>query len=358
MSDDPQAARRLQRQLTAFLAQARQNEQKLHRFQQQEMAFITADGLGDLLDVLFDDYPRRFDLDAVSLRLADPEYEIRRILEELDRLPDNRLQFPDTPLPTDTRPRLGPLSATQVRDHFPGHDTIASAALLPLHRQQRCLGLLAIGSHRRERFASGAATDFLERLAAVLAVCIENALNHERVRRLGLLDPLTGLHNRRYFAARLPEEVSQARRSGAPLCALYLDIDHFKAINDTHGHARGDEVLQWIAQTLKSQMRRNDVLARLGGEEFGILLADTEPATAMDIGERIRLAIAHGSRDCLPFPVTVSLGCSSLDSHDRNDDPEILGEALLTAADEGLYAAKHGGRNQVVFRKMGKEENA
>ena len=351
MNDDPQEASRLRRQLKAFLAQAQQNERKLQRFQQQEVAFMAAAGLGELLDTLFNDYPQRFDLDAVTLRLVDPEHEIRRILTELERLPEPRLLFVDMPLPADTAPWLGPLTAAEAQEHFPGLPPPASAALLPLRRQRRCLGQLAIGSGRRERFITGSATDFMERLADVLAVCIENAINHERIKRLGLVDPLTGLNNRRYFDARLTEEIGQARRTGRPLACLFLDIDHFKQVNDTHGHGVGDRVLQIVANTLKSQMRLNDVLARMGGEEFAVLLADTDQATAMDIAERIRLAVAHGTRDALPFPVTLSIGCSTLADEDTST-PEAAGQRLLEEADTALYQAKEAGRNRVALHRQ------
>ncbi len=351
MNDDPQAASRLRRQLKAFLRQAQANERKLQRFQQQEVAFMAAAGLGELLDTLFTDYPRRFELDAVTLRLVDPDHEIRRILTELERLPDPRLLFVDRPLPADTAPWLGPLTAAAAQEHFPDLPAPASAALLPLRRRHRCLGQLAIGSGRRERFIAGSATDFMERLADVLAVCIENALNHERIKRLGLVDPLTGLHNRRYFDARLIEEIGQARRTGRPLACLFLDIDHFKQVNDTHGHGVGDRVLQIVANTLKSQMRLNDVLARMGGEEFAVLLADTDQATAMDIAERIRLAVAHGTRDALPFPVTLSIGCSTL-AGEATSTPEAAGARLLEEADTALYQAKQAGRNRVALHRQ------
>jgi len=349
MNDDPREASRLRRQLRAFVSQARQNERKLQRFLQQEVAFMAAGGLPALLEELFVHYPQRFQLDTVRLQLADPDHDIRHILGELDLLNVPQLTLFENGLPEQESVELGPIDPGESERLFGSDAAIQSQARLPLQRQSRLLGRLLLGSRQQERFIAGAATDFLERLSSVLAVCIENALNHERLKRLGLVDPLTGLHNRRYFDARLAEEISQARRSGAPLCALYLDIDHFKAINDRYGHAEGDRVLQWIAQALKGQMRRNDVLARLGGEEFGILLADTDPNTAMDIAERIRLAIAHGSAEALPFPITISIGCSTLNAESRVSDATV-GARLLEAADQGLYQAKRTGRNRVVFQ--------
>ncbi len=348
MNDHPREATRLRRQLRAFVSQAQENERKLQRFLQQELAFMAAGGLPELLRELFTDYPARFALDAVTLQLMDPAHEIRHILQELALLPDPRLQLVAS-VPGETPTIfLGPVIPQQAQAHFPDDPEIRSMARLPLTRQSRLIGVLALGSHQPERFITGSATDFMARLATVLAVCIENALNHERIKRLGLVDALTGLHNRRYFDARLVEEISHARRTTTPLCCLYIDIDHFKQINDQYGHARGDQILQWLANTLKSQMRRNDVLARLGGEEFAVLLTETEPATAMDIAERIRLAVAHGSRAGLAFPVTISIGVSTLD--DDALAPDRAGQCLLHAADQGLYQAKRSGRNRIVFQ--------
>ena len=349
MNDDPQDAIRLRRQLKAFVSQAQENERKLQRFLQQELAFMAAGGLPELLQELFANYPARFALDAVTLQLVDPAHEIRHILQDLALLPDSRLQIVETDAEETPAVYLGPVMPEQAQACFPDDPDIQSMARLPLFRQSRRIGVLVLGSHQHERFIRGSATDFLERLATVLAVCIENALNHERIKRLGLLDALTGLHNRRYFDARLMEEICHARRTKTPLCCLYIDIDHFKQINDQHGHARGDRILQWLANTLKSQMRSNDVLARLGGEEFAVLLAETEPTTAMNIAERIRLAVAHGSEAGLSFPVTISIGVSTLVDDDAHS-PERAGQCLLDAADQGLYQAKRSGRNRIAFQ--------
>ena len=118
----------------------------------------------------------------------------------------------------------------------------------PLVRNRQLIGCLNIGSVQQERFIQGSATDFLERLAAIVAVCFENAFNHERLKLLGLLDPLTGIHNRRYFDERLDEEISRSLRQKERLSCLFLDIDHFKQFNDIYGHHIGDLVLAGSCQ--------------------------------------------------------------------------------------------------------------
>jgi diguanylate cyclase (GGDEF)-like protein len=213
------------------------------------------------------------------------------------------------------------------------------------------------------RFSAGNSTDFLERLAALAAICLDNALVAERLKLVGLTDALTGVHNRRYFESRCLEEVKAAQRSGESLVCLLLDVDHFKRINDSHGHPAGDAVLRQIGQIIRGQLRGNDVVARYGGEEFVLLLPDTPLDGGIDTADRIRLAIAaaampvqgeHGET----LHVTVSLGVAQLlveggNSEAANDVParrpaaEESMKLLVQRADQALYAAKQAGRNRV-----------
>lgn len=359
MSDNPTTeVTQLRRQLKAYISQAHNNEQKLLRFQEQELKFISANGLEELLDSLLYEYRRSFNLDAVTLLLHDPEFEIRHILENLgllhkhqdllfyDDLADINPLFPDI-----LKPRLGLCRDDCARLLFPNTSPAPdSSAVFPLVRNRQLIGSLNIGSSNQERFIAGSATDFLERLAAVVAVCFENALNHERIKLLGLIDPLTGIHNRRYFDERLLEETSRALRLGRPLSCLFLDIDHFKQFNDRFGHPVGDEVLREVASTIKSQMRASDVLARFGGEEFAILLIQMDQEEALDIAERIRARIASQ-----PFQIsagadeniTVSVGCAILTGIEDTAMVEDASRNLLNQADQALYKAKAAGRNQV-----------
>jgi two-component system, cell cycle response regulator len=120
------------------------------------------------------------------------------------------------------------------------------------------------------------ATNFIEWLAAVASVCLENVANNERLKHIGLTDALTGVHNRRYFDQRLREEVDRALRKGQPLSCLLVDVDHFKHVNDKHGHLIGDAVLREVAEQIKDQLRLSDAMARYGGEEFAVLLVQTD----------------------------------------------------------------------------------
>lgn len=167
----------------------------------------------------------------------------------------------------------------------------------------------------------------------------------DRLDRLASRDELTGLLNRRAFNQRLAEEHSRARRAGQPIAVLMLDLDHFKMLNDSHGHAAGDVVLQALTWTTDGILRREDIFARLGGEEFCVLLPGTNGAGAMLVAERIRTAI-EGLR--VPYgtetlTLTASIGVAIVGP--RDSDPAIT----LQAADAALYRAKDRGRNTVVM---------
>jgi two-component system cell cycle response regulator len=153
-------------------------------------------------------------------------------------------------------------------------------------------------------------------------------------------DELTGLPNRRFLLTQLSALVSGARRHERPLSVVMVDIDHFKAVNDTHGHAAGDSVLAAVATTLSERLREEDWVGRLGGEEFLALLPDEDPEGAAVVAEGLRSAIEHiGVREGTEtLRVTVSVGWATLE---EGEDAE----GLLRRADEALYAAKAAGRN-------------
>ncbi|HEU0152295.1 MAG TPA: diguanylate cyclase [Arenimonas sp.] len=165
---------------------------------------------------------------------------------------------------------------------------------------------------------------------------------------LAMTDGLTGLANRRHFGDQLAREVTRCAEKGKPLALVTMDIDHFKAINDTYGHPAGDAVLRRVAMLLEEQVRGGDLLARVGGEEFAVLALETPMSEALPLAERLRAAIEGAGpiavgRDAVP--VTISLGVAVLWS--RQGDLLKAPERLLAAADDALYRAKRNGRNRV-----------
>ncbi len=163
---------------------------------------------------------------------------------------------------------------------------------------------------------------------------------------LAVTDPLTGLHNRRYLETHLSGLVEKVGNRGKALTLLALDIDHFKAINDNHGHDVGDRVLQEFAQRVQAEVRGLDLVSRTGGEEFIVVLPYTNTDQAHLIAERIRESICRSQfesgGDCAPLDVTVSIGVSAL------DDPMDQPDDLMKRADLALYDAKRSGRNCVM----------
>lgn len=162
---------------------------------------------------------------------------------------------------------------------------------------------------------------------------------------LSVTDALTGLANRRRLMTRLDEEVQRARRYKTPLSVVMIDIDHFKDVNDTHGHAMGDMVLRNIGAMLKASVRATDLAARYGGEELTLILAHTDGPGAVQVAENLREKFAEleHTLDGVTIRKTVSMGVSSRDG--QGEVP--TSEDLLKVADEALYRAKQGGRNRV-----------
>jgi len=206
-----------------------------------------------------------------------------------------------------------------------------------------------VGGHRAEASA-GTVSQFV----AAVSTALGNALLYRAVAEATLRDGLTGLYNHRYFQERLVGEIARAERSGKPISLLFFDIDHFKSLNDKHGHPTGDKVLVGFAEILRNssrvsdvgfKLRNDDIAARYGGEEFCLILPETARADAKQKGERLRLAV-----ETFPFPgresqpgnaVTVSIGLAEY-PRDATD-----AKSLIEAADMALYAAKRGGRNRL-----------
>lgn len=177
---------------------------------------------------------------------------------------------------------------------------------------------------------------------AMAVVVIGGLVNH--LQKLSQTDHLTRLPNRRSVLTAVNREHDLYRRSGHAYSVLVIDIDFFKRVNDTHGHAAGDEVLIGVAQTMKACARATDVVARFGGEEFLVFLPNTDEEQAYAMAERMRLAVMTGNHASVspPLAVTISAGISTVAPHDA-----VIDE-VIARADRALYQAKHCGRNQVV----------
>ena len=190
---------------------------------------------------------------------------------------------------------------------------------------------------------------YLEQLTRQSAITINRANAYSKILQYATIDALTNLNNRRQFEIRLKQEIATTKRQNNPLCAMMIDIDFFKKVNDTYGHASGDAVLRGVARIIKSALRESDIPARYGGEEFAVLLPYTHIEEAQIVGERLRKAVESSSIaidvegvDTKEIQVTISMGLAEFNKTET-------GEELFERADKALYEAKTSGRNKVCL---------
>ncbi|MCH7853023.1 MAG: sensor domain-containing diguanylate cyclase [Proteobacteria bacterium] len=355
---------RAKRLLAVLTEEVEKNGDILQRSQQRELALLQADDLAALFKQLLFGLKESYRLDAVTVVLCDPDHDIRHLLlatgAGMDEFPG--LIFIDalaglSPQYVALRhPWLGAYSAPDHQLILPQTETNASIAMIPLQHKGKLLGSINFCSADAERFTPVYAIDFFDHLGVIASFALENAVNRARLRRSGFTDVLTGWNNRRYLQVRLVEELARARRDATMLICLMLDIDYFKRINDTFGHAAGDEVLKEIAQRIESQVRASDVAARYGGEEFVILLPNTDAASGELLAERIRTEIASIPVDIgrqEGVTVTVSIGIAGIAPQRDDLDLKTVGESLIARADVALYRAKSAGRDQIAVDTEG-----
>lgn len=221
---------------------------------------------------------------------------------------------------------------------------IHAAIAAPLMIGSRFLGVIGIMNSDRKRKFSKSELSLMNLFAQQAAIAVENAKLYEESKRQARIDHVTEIYNRRGLFELGERELDRSKRYVRPLAALMLDIDHFKLVNDTHGHPKGDLVLNELAQQLQSNLRKIDILARYGGEEFVILLPETSLARAMDVAERLREIVAREVflRDTLALKITISLGVAVSRGSDRSF------ETLIKHADDAMYRSKAFGRNRVT----------
>jgi diguanylate cyclase (GGDEF)-like protein/PAS domain S-box-containing protein len=223
---------------------------------------------------------------------------------------------------------------------------------LPLVVRGEIVGLLQLGSP-----AGAAIGHDQQQLAITLGEAIKLSLSNIKLREAlheqAVRDPLTGLFNRRYLDETLPRELHRALRKGTPLCVAMLDIDHFKRFNDEYGHEAGDEVLKFIGKVLAKGMRASDIVCRFGGEEFTVILLDTDLVGAEERMRQICLEVKKAElrhRDRTLPHLTISVGMAEAPEHGT------VADNLLRAADAALYAAKEAGRDRIeVYRHTAKD---
>ncbi len=248
------------------------------------------------------------------------------VLQTMNRTTSQRIRFPED-IAMD-----GVLTSYRPREIL----------IEPILYKQAIIGIIVLAS--MEAFSPKG----LQRLAAcgpILSMAMNNAITHQQMQQLAALDALTGIYNRRFGYNRAQEEFSRAVRGGSSLSLIMLDIDHFKAINDTYGHAVGDRILVQITKTVTGAIREGDLMIRCGGEEFLCVLPGANRQDAAYVAERIRVmvkdSVLHdGDQE---IRATISLGTVSYPNENVSDIQQ-----LIKLADEAMYTAKKTGRNRVV----------
>jgi len=223
-------------------------------------------------------------------------------------------------------------------------------ATIPLKIEKEIVGVLNINDGEKVSF-NVSNLDFVLKLSEFISMTVSNAVLYERTKKLSVTDGLTGISNRPNMEQVLRSEFERSMRYGAPLSVVLLDVDHFKGVNDTYGHQKGDEILVAFASLLKKFCRANDTAARYGGEEFLMILPQSNAQGAFKIAERVReemMKLSFTGNES-NFSVTTSGGVVELDR-----DFIKSTDQLVTMADQALYEAKNSGRNKTV---IGHSEN-
>ena len=325
--------------LTELLENAHRNEALLKRLQAFELQLLSCQNWLDFLTLLLEGLPAQFDLDAATLKVCDPDGELKAaMLQSLDIEQGvllNQLEF---------QSRVPIIDAQAVTPPPPWRSGLA----LPLMRNDVYLGQLRLYSSSDERFQPGMATDFMQHLAAVIAACLIMVKQSEEQAMLALTDPLTGAENRRGFERAYEREWSRGQRQYHVFAMMLLDIDHFKQVNDVHGHGTGDRVLKQLCKTMKGVMRPTDHIGRLGGEEFALILPGCQPDQLPRVVERVQQAIREMQvvNDVgKAVPLTAS---GSFISITPRPHQELKLAQVLDFLDSYLYQAKKQGRDRFL----------
>ena len=232
----------------------------------------------------------------------------------------------------------------------PNEPNVPVVIAVPLYSKNRVIGVMSVYRIQEDDEFAPQDMDTVVFLAEQGGVAIENVLLHDEAQRLSLTDGLTGVWNRRFFRMQFNQVLATSTRFNRPFSILMMDLDHFKTINDTYGHQRGDAVLVEFTQRVDAKLREVDALARYGGEEFICLLSETDLYGALTTAEKILEAIRSepfGGSDEQPIKLTVSIGVASHPEHG------VSYKSLAEAADRALYRAKQGGRDRAYAAQTG-----
>ncbi len=329
-----------------LIKRIRENELTASRFQKVENKILSVLNFKDFFDVLLTEIMDVFKVPYVWITFiedCDASKMILRSARESELLSERvnlisaslfKGLLGESPAPvlvnTDLKPYFRMLPDSQK--YF-----IKSMAISPITLDGKIIGSINQADSDQHRFDPEFDTSLLEQLAVKVSLCLSNVTAHEKLLFLAYHDPLTGLLNRRVMSTILKREFSRSKRYSSPLSVVFIDLDDFKKINDVHGHDAGDCLLRYVADKLVEMTRETDVVARFAGDEFVIVLPETDLAMASTLLERIQgyfleNRLAYGRAN---LSVSISFGAASSEDARIGD-----GEELLKVADQKLYAVK------------------
>ena len=323
----------------------RHNEEIARKFYEIEKRILTILNFTDLFEVLLTEIRSKFGIPYTWITLID-QSELSGFIEELEAseslkpllnvigrdIFDKLMGDRATPLLVNHNLKPFFRLLPKNRKYF-----VKSMAIAPIFLDGKRIGSLNQADITAKRFQPGIDTSLLEQLAVKVSLCLSNVTAHEKLRYLAYHDPLTGLLNRRVMESVLEREFYRYQRYLKNLTVVFVDLDHFKKVNDAYGHNRGDDLLKYVAAALIELSRNTDVVARYAGDEFVMILPETDHQSANLLMQRIQ---RHLDRNPLriakvTIPVSISYGISSA-SDARIDGPRTL----IKRADEALYTAK------------------
>ncbi|MFH1156791.1 MAG: sensor domain-containing diguanylate cyclase [Pseudomonadota bacterium] len=331
--------------IDSLIDQLARNEALAHKFHELESRILSILNFRDFFEILLTSVGSMFDIPHVWLTFIDgtPMAESIRSMDDSQLLSRSTSSMSLETFAAITGSSTKPLLANTGLDRFiplfptdAPHD-IGSLAITPIVLEGAILGSLNQADADTSRFEPGMNTDLLERLALKISLCLMNVSAHEQLRFLAYHDTLTGLLNRRVMESILEREFERAHRYASDLTVIFIDLDRFKQINDTHGHDHGDAALIHVANALEELRRNSDVVARFAGDEFVVILPSTDPVKAQSFTDRI-VEYLHSNPmiiNGLEIFISLSSGIAS-----TRDKAATTPSALLKLSDERLYQAK------------------